>query len=254
MTGQRVVVITGGASGIGRASADRFAAAGDTVVLADVNEEMGTAAADDLGVNASFRRLDVANDADVAAFAADVERDVGPVDILVNSAGLLQNKATTQAQPLDEHDRIWAVNYRGTYAMCRAFGPPMMARGSGAIVNIASVNSFTPLPLPAYNPTKVAVEGLTRLLAGEFGPGGVRVNAVAPGFTLTPALQARIESGHRDPAGMEGLSTLGRLVLPKEVADAIFFLASDAASAITGVNLPVDCGYLAGISYNTYPS
>ena len=89
---------------------------------------------------------------------------------------------------------------------------------------------------------------------GRVRPKGVRINAVAPGFTLTPALQSRIDSGDRDPAGMESLSTLGRLVKPEEVAKAGFFLCSDAASGITGVNLPVDCGYMAAISYNTYPS
>ena len=121
-------------------------------------------------------------------------------------------------------------------------------------MNIASVNSFTPLPLPAYTPTKAAIDSLTKVLAAEFGPAGVRVNAVAPGFTLTPAMQSRIDSGDRDPAGMESLSTLGRLVKPEEVAEAGYFLCSDAASAITGVNLLVDAGFMAAISYNTYPS
>ena len=204
--------------------------------------------------DAEFRRLDVASEASVEDFVVALEEERGGVGVLVNSAGLLQNLDTSAAMPIEEHDRIWSVNYRGTYLMCRAVGSRMAARGGGAILNIASVNSFTPLPLPAYNPTKWAVDGLTKVLAGELGAGGVRVNAVAPGFTLTPALQARIDSGHRNPAGMEGLSTLGRLVMPEDVAEAAHFLCSDAARAITGVNLPVDCGYLAGISYNTYPS
>lgn len=254
MSAARIVVVTGGASGIGRAAATRFVAAGDRVVLADVNADMGEAAVREFGGATSFRPLDVADDAAVEAFAAAVEAEVGPVAVLVNSAGLLQNKATMASMPLADHDRIWAVNYRGTYLLCRAFGPRMAARGAGAIVNIASVNSFTPLPLPAYNPTKVAIDGLTRMLAGELGPGGVRVNAVAPGYTLTPAMQARIDAGERNPKGMEALSTLGRMVMPEDVAEAIFFLASDAARAITGVNLPVDCGNIAALSYNSYPA
>ncbi len=248
----RVVLVTGGASGIGLALARRFAQAGDQVVLADLNDAAGQAMAGELG--GAYRHLDVADESSVAATVAAIEQDIGAVEVLINSAGLLQNRAETESFALDEHDRIWAVNYRGSYLMCRACAPRMAERGGGAILNIASINSFTPLPLPAYTPTKAAIGSLTGVLAGEFGPSGVRINAVAPGFTLTPAMQSRIDSGDRDPTGMEGLSTLGRLVRPEEVAEAGYFLCSDAASAITGVNLPVDCGYMAAISYNTYPS
>lgn len=248
----RIIVVTGGASGIGLAIAQRFHQAGDQLVLADLNTEAGEARAAEL--SASYRHLDVADEASVEGVVCAIERDIGPIDVLINSAGLLQNKATVDQFPLAEHDRIWAVNYRGSYLMCRALAPRMAARNAGAILNIASINSFTPLPLPAYTPTKAAIDSLTKILAAEFGPRGVRVNAVAPGFTLTPAMQSRIDSGDRDPSGMEALSTLGRLVKPEEVAEAGFFLCSAAASAITGVNLAVDCGYMAGISYNSYPS
>ena len=251
MTG--IVLVTGGASGIGLALARRFAESGDQVVLGDINDAAGTAAAETID-GASYRHLDVADEAQVEATVAALEADMGAIDVLVNSAGLLQNRAAIESFPLDEHDRIWAVNYRGSYLMCRACAPRMAARGAAAILNIASVNSFTPLPLPAYTPTKAAIDSLTKVLAAEFGPAGVRVNAVAPGFTLTPAMQSRIDSGDRDPAGMEGLSTLGRLVKPEEVAEAGYFLCSEAASAITGVNLLVDAGFMAAISYNTYPS
>ena len=251
MTG--IVLVTGGASGIGLALARRFAESGDQVVLGDINDAAGTAAAETID-GASYRHLDVADEAQVEATVAALEADMGAIDVLVNSAGLLQNRAAIESFPLDEHDRIWAVNYRGSYLMCRACAPRMAARGAGAILNIASVNSFPPLPLPAYTPTKAAIDSLTKVLAAEFGPAGVRVNAVAPGFTLTPAMQSRIDSGDRDPAGMEGLSTLGRLVKPEEVAEAGYFLCSEAASAITGVNLLVDAGFMAAISYNTYPS
>jgi len=254
MTDTSLVVVTGGASGIGHAIARRFSTAGWPVVIADINADAAAAVAADLGPEAQAHALDVADDGAVAAFVDALEDDSGPIGVLVNSAGLLQNRTDVAGGAMEEHDRIWAVNYRGTYLMCRAIGPRMAERDGGAILNIASINSYTPLPLPAYNPTKVAVDGLTRLLAAEWGPQGVRVNAVAPGFTLTPALQARIDSGHRDRAGMEALSTLGRMVMPDDVAEAAYFLCSDAARAITGVNLPVDCGYLPAISYNSYPS
>ncbi|MFP6696966.1 MAG: SDR family oxidoreductase [Alphaproteobacteria bacterium] len=250
--GSRLVLVTGGASGIGLAIARRFHQAGDQLVLADLNDSAGEAAA--AALDASYRHLDVADEASIASVVSDIENVIGPIAVLINSAGLLQNKATVGGFPLDEHDRIWAVNYRGSYLMCRAIAPRMARRNGGAILNIASINSFTPLPLPAYTPTKAAIDSLTKILAAEFGPTGVRVNAVAPGFTLTPAMQSRIDSGDRDPTGMEALSTLGRLVRPEEVAEAGYFLCSHAASAITGVNLAVDCGYMAAISYNSYPS
>jgi len=254
MTEQDLVVVTGGASGIGHAIARRFTQAGHPVLVADINADAAATVAAELGTQALARTVDVADDDGVAGFVAEVEADAGPIAVLVNSAGLLQNQTTVADGDMAEHDRIWSVNYRGTYLMCRAVGPRMAARGGGAILNIASINSYTPLPLPAYNPTKVAVDGLTRLLAAEWGAQGVRVNAVAPGFTRTPALQARIDSGHRNEAGMAALSTLGRLVTPAEVAEAAYFLCSPAASAITGVDLPIDCGYMAAISYNSYPS
>ena len=249
----RTVLVTGGASGIGLALARRFADSGDQVVLGDINDEAGAAAAETIN-GASYRHLDVADATQIKNTVAALEQDTGPIDVLVNSAGLLQNRAKTATFPLDEHDRIWAINYRGSYLMCRACAPRMAVRQGGAILNIASVNSFTPLPLPAYTPSKAAIDSLTKVLAAEFGPSGVRVNAVAPGFTLTPAMQLRIDSGDRDPAGMKALSTLGRLVRPEEVAEAGYFLCSAAASAITGVNLLVDAGFMAAISYNTYPS
>jgi NAD(P)-dependent dehydrogenase (short-subunit alcohol dehydrogenase family) len=254
MSAPRQIVVTGGASGIGVAIARRFAASGDRLIVVDVNTEAGLAAARELGGDAVFRPLDVADEQAVDGFAAALDAEIGAPSVLVNSAGLLQNASSTHDMAMDEHDRIWAVNYRGSYLMCRAFANRMAEGGGGAILNIASINAYIPLPLPAYNPTKVAIHGLTRMLAAEYGPRNVRVNAVAPGFTLTPAMQARIDSGHRNPAAMEELSALGRMVLPEDVAEAAFFLCSDAAAAITGVDLPVDCGNLAALSYKAYPA
>jgi NAD(P)-dependent dehydrogenase (short-subunit alcohol dehydrogenase family) len=253
MNEPRQIVITGGASGIGQAIARRFARSGDHVIVADINVDLGRAATQELGGEAIFRPLDVADEQAVEAFAAALEAEIGAPSVLINSAGLLQNPARTHEMPMDEHDRIWAVNYRGSYMMCRAFAPRMGAASGGAILNVASTNAYIPLPLPAYNPSKVALHGLTRMLAAEYGPQNVRVNAVAPGFTLTPAMQSRIDSGHRNPAAMEELSALGRMVMPEDVAEAAYFLCSDAAGAITGVDLPVDCGKLVALSYKAFP-
>jgi hypothetical protein len=162
MSAQRIVVVTGGASGIGRATADRFAAAGDRVVLADVNIDMGEKAAQEIGAGCSFRRLDVSDGAAVEVFAGEVEDEVGPVSVLVNSAGLLQNKETVDKMPLAEHERIWAVNYRSTYLMCRAFGRPTAQEELPP--NLASQPvggaQLHPIPEPRLNSTSH-----TRLLA-----------------------------------------------------------------------------------------
>jgi NAD(P)-dependent dehydrogenase (short-subunit alcohol dehydrogenase family) len=256
VSGQRIAVVTGGGSGIGKAASRRFALHGDLVVVADFNEATGRSVVDAIraeGGHAEFRRVDVAEQASVDALAADVESTVGPVEVLVTSAGILQNATDIASFDLAEHDRVWAINYRGVYLSCRAFGPRMAARGRGSIVNISSTSAVDPMPLLAYGPSKAAVQNLTGALAVELGPDGVRVNAVMPGYVLTEAMQARIDAGKRDARSMAGHSALGRMVAPEDVAQGIFFLCSDAASCITGVVLPVDAGYLPALSYLHHP-
>jgi len=257
MSKQRISVITGGANGIGLATARQMAAAGDQVVLLDVMDDKGEAEAEALraaGRQARYFHFDVREATQVNDVAEQVEAEVGPVDVLVNSAGLLQNAMTSWACDLEEHDRIWQVNYRGTYLSSLAFGAAMRKRRSGSMVNLASINSYAVLPLPAYNPTKAAVKQLTELLAVEYGPYGVRVNAVAPGYTLTENLKSRIDSGLRDGDQIKHSGALDIFVLPENIADAIQFLASDKAAAITGVTLPVDAGWIAAVGAKGYPA
>lgn len=255
MTEGRIALVTGGASGIGRATALRLAEAGDTIVVADVDLDGARETQDRIeraGGQAEVIELDVADAVAVAEIAEAVEDRHGAVAVLVNCAGILQNAARVEDMDLADHDRIWSVNYRGTYLCCRAFGPRMASRGHGAIVNIGSIAGIGIFPLAAYSPGKAAIHALTRQLAGDLGPRGVRVNAVAPGYVLTEALQARVDAGERDVSVMEAHSTLGRVCTPDDIARAIRFLVGDEAAAITGVTLPVDCGWTTGISYNTY--
>jgi len=153
---------------------------------------------------------------------------------------------------MDHWDAVTNIDLRGTYLCCAVFGSRMAARGYGAIVNIASITSFRSSPLHAYGPAKAAVASLTMGLAAEWGRSGVRVNAVAPGFTLTEGLQAAIDRGDRDPAELAQPSAMNRLVMPDEVADGIGFLLSDAARAITGITMPIDCGWMAGSTWDTW--
>lgn len=250
---QTTAVITGGASGIGAATARRFAAAGFRVAVLDVDREAGEAIANELGGGATFHACDVADAVAVEATADAVERAGAPVSVLFTSAGLIANPETVLDMDMAAHDRVWRVNYHGTVHACRSFGRRMIARRAGAIVTVGSINSFAPLPLPAYNLGKAAIARLTQLLAVELGPHGIRVNSVAPTFVMTPPLRQRMDAGLRSETKMMATHALPYLPAPGDIAEAVLFLASPAARAITGITLPVDSGWLAAVSYNGFP-
>ncbi|MGB3288712.1 MAG: SDR family oxidoreductase [Burkholderiaceae bacterium] len=256
MSGQRVAVITGGASGIGRACAARFAQDGYAVAILDTDEAKGEEAvqriAHDSDALTRYYPCDVADRLAVQRVAQAVEHDIGPADVLVTSAALIPNTESVLDMDMDRHDRMWQVNYHGTLHACMAFGRRMRERGRGAIVTLGSINSLLPLPLPAYNPGKAAIQRLTQLLAVELGRHGIRVNSVAPTYVLTEGLQAKIEAGLRDPAKIMAAHALDALPDADDIAQAVAFLCSEAASKITGVLLPVDSGWAAAVSYKTY--
>lgn len=247
-----VAVVTGGASGIGEATARKFATAGWQTVIADVNEARGQSIAEELSANGGkviFRKLDVASEQEVDAFTDEIYARFGAVDALINSGGILQNAVRITNMPISEFDKIISVNLRGTLLMCKAFGTRMIADKEGSIINLCSLTTFQSTPQPAYAMSKSALKTLTEVMASEFGPQGVRVNAVAPGYTLTPAMQQRIDSGERDPNAVIVKTALRRFVESSEIADAIYFLCSPMAKAITGIVLPIDCGWLASSVY-----
>jgi len=245
-----VAVVTGGASGIGEATARVLSARGWTIVIADLDADRAEAVARELGGHVLI--LDVADPAAIEAAAQWVEHEVGAVTVLVTSAGMTHPLIPPESFTVETWDRIIDVDVRGTWLCAAAFGARMARRGRGSIVTIASVTGLRSTPLHAYGPGKAAVIQLTQNLAAEWGSSGVRVNCVAPGYTLTPAMQAVIDAGERDPALMEEGSVLGRLVPPDDVARAVAFLAGDDAASITGVVLPVDAGWLVAPSWQTY--
>ncbi len=244
-----VAVVTGGASGIGAACCRELAARGARIALLDRDERVHAVARE---VNGRAWIADVADETAVARCAVAIEAELGPVEILVNSAGVIQVPLPPERLSMTNWDEVVRVDQRGTYVAAVVFGTRMAGRRHGSIVNIASIAGMRSMPLHAYAPAKAAVIAMTECLAAEWGPVGVRVNAVSPGYTRTPALQAAIDKGERDVSALARNAALGRLVEPVEIARAVAFLASSDAEAITGANLPVDCGWLVAASWNTY--
>ncbi len=247
---QRTALITGGASGIGEACAAALAQAGWRIIVSDLRAEAAEETANRLGGEALT--LDVADADAIEAAAEAAERRFGPISGLVTSAGVLQPPTPPEAFSARDFDRVMDVNLRGTYLTAVAFGTRMARRGHGAIVTIGSVTSLRSVPLHAYGPSKAAVAALTQCLAAEWGRSGVRINCISPGYVATPPLQRAIDAGQRDPRALEEAAAMGRLVRAEEVGQVAAFLLSPSASAITGVNLPVDCGWLVGAHMGTY--
>ena len=250
MAEKRVAVVTGGSSGIGEATARRLAKDGYAIAIVDVNKAAGEAVAKSL--SGRFYECDVSDAKAVDAVAARVEKEMGPADVLVTSAGLIPNSESIMEMDMAAHDRMWAVNYNGTVHCARAFARQMIPKKRGAIVTLGSINSKLPLPIPAYNMGKAAIERLTQLLAVELGPHGIRVNSVGPTYVMTPPLRAKVEAGQRDLKKIMGVHALDRLPEPADIADGIAFLCSEQARSITGILLPIDAGWLAAVSYRTY--
>jgi len=247
----KVAVVTGGASGIGEAAARRLADDGYVIAVLDMNQSLGEAVAKSLP-GSRFYQVDVADAKAVEAIAARVEKDMGPASALVTSAALIPNTESVLDMDMPAHERMWKVNYHGTVHACQSFGRQMVRQKKGAIVTMGSINSRLPLPLPAYNPGKAAIERLTQLLAVELGRHGIRVNSVAPTYVMTPPLRQKVADGQRDMNKIMGVHALTYLPEPKDIADAIAFLCSAQARAITGILLPVDAGWCAAVSYRTY--
>jgi NAD(P)-dependent dehydrogenase (short-subunit alcohol dehydrogenase family) len=246
----QTALVTGGASGIGWACARQLRESGAHVILADLNLPRAQEIARTLMGDAIA--IDVGDEASVQAAASTVRERFGAVHILVNSAGVLQRTLPPNQLSIKEWDFVSRIDLRGTYLCCALFGSDMAAKGRGAIVNIASVAGMTSGPLHAYGPAKAGVISLTESLAAEWGPRRVRVNCISPGFTQTPALDKGFSTATLSQDDLVRNSALGRLVTADEIAKAAVFLSSDGASAITGVNLPVDAGFLVTTPWAAY--
>jgi NAD(P)-dependent dehydrogenase (short-subunit alcohol dehydrogenase family) len=240
----KMAVVTGGAEGIGKAIATLFAAHGAKVLIVDVNE-VGQAVADEIG--GAFRRVDVSKSADMEALGRHVQAEYGQLDIMVNNAGVADPGPLLELSD-ERFDRIMDINFRGVFHGCRVAGRMMRERGQGAIVNMSSIGGIMPMPGHViYSTTKAAIICLTKGLAVELAPFGVRVNAICPGLIATTfgAKAGVVAEGLK---AVDKLQPIGRMGQTEEIAEGALYLVSDAASFVTGHHLVIDGGMTAGIS------
>lgn len=243
----RTALVTGGGRGIGLCSALALAEAGARIIIADhdpVALDEGRSALSAAGRDVVALRLDVTDSAAVARAAAETNA-AGPVDILVANAGLALPDTAAEDMTDEAWHRVIDVNQHGVFWCCREFGRAMLARRRGAIVTVGSMSGLiinTPQRQTQYNTSKAAVHHLTRSLAAEWADRGVRVNSVAPTYVATAMTRAAMETTDWAKTWL-AMTPMGRVAQPDEIASVIHFLASDAASAMTGAVVPVDCGY-----------
>lgn len=241
----KVVVITGGASGIGRAASELFVKEGAKVVIADVNAAEAKAAAEALGPNAAAIATDVSRSQDVKAMVVFALERFGRIDVLANNAGF-GFTGTVVSIPEEDWDRLMAVNLKGMFLCAKHVIPVMAAQGGGAIVNTASYTAFVGIDnRAAYVASKGGVVALTRAMALDHVKDNIRVNAVAPGTVHSPYFD-RMFAQATDPAAMKAAldarAPMGRMGRPEEIAEAIVWLASDKSRFATGSVLTIDGG------------
>ena len=245
----KVALVTGGSSGIGRATSLAFARQGARVAIAD-REPNGAAETarmiEDIGGTATVFELDVTKANEVVSVIDRIVQTYGRLDCAFNNAGIGGKVANTADYPEEEWDRIIDVNLKGVWLCMKYEIPVMEKQGSGAIVNTASIYGLAGAAgYIAYNAAKHGVVGITRTAALEYATAGIRINAVCPGYIRTPMTQPGIDANPEFERKMVSQTPMGRMGMPEEIAEAVVWLCSDAASFVTGHTMTPDGGYMA---------
>ncbi len=245
----KVALITGGGSGIGRATALLFGREGAKVVVADYNAAGGERVVKEIvesGGSAIFHYADVANPQEVEALVAKAVETYGRVDCAFNNAGIEGQMMDTAECSLENWHRVIAINLTGVFLCMKYETAQMLKQGGGSIVNTASAAGLIGLPgAPAYVAAKHGVNGLTKTAALEFARKGIRVNAVCPGFIRTPMVERALDKGSFSEEQIFASEPMYRMGKPEEIAEAVLWLSSEASSFVTGLPMPVDGGYVA---------
>lgn len=245
----KVAIVTGAGSGIGRAAVELFAAEGAAVVAADIQDASGQSLADELAAkdcSVSFIHADVSQETDVAAVIHLALSRYGRLDVLFNNAGIEGEQAPTAETSIENWDRVIAINLKGVFLGLKHGLKAMLEHGGGSIINNASVAGLVGFPgIPAYCASKGGVIQLTRTAALEYATQKVRVNCLCPGVIDTPMVDRFTHGQTAAQQAMTAMEPVGRLGTPREVAELALFLASDRSSFVTGAVIPVDGGFVA---------
>lgn len=241
----KIAIITGAARGMGASHARLFAKEGARLVLTDMRGAEGAALADELGKDALFVEQDVTSAADWKRVVEATETRFGPANVLVNNAGILGTMATTADISEEDYLKVIAVNQHSVYLGMHAVIPSILRAGGGSIVNISSIAGLVAnygFPSLAYVGSKFAVRGMTKAAAVEYGPQGIRVNSVHPGFIMTPMM---VEATNEEGGDALSMIPLRRIAEPEEVSNLVLFLASDESSYISGAEHVIDAAMTA---------
>lgn len=242
MDHKKVAIITGGGSGLGLATAQKFTETGITTIIAGRDKDKLEAARKSLGPLCHIRVFDLNDLQSIPAFVQEIAGEFGQIDILVNNAGINMKKEFTEVTDAD-FLAVMNTNVTAVFVLSREVVKQMLPRESGCIINISSMAAQYGIPkVIAYSASKTAIDGMTRAMAVELSPKGIRVNAVAPGFIYSAMTAKALDSDPERKAKVFGRTPMGYMGQPEDIGNAVLYLASDAAKYITGVVLPVDGG------------
>jgi len=238
----KLAIVTGGASGLGLATTKKFTEEGIRTIIIGRDEGKLAAAAQQFGELCSYKQYDLADTRGIARLVAEIENEYGSPDILVNNAGINLKKAFTEVTD-EEFMQVIQTNLCAVFSLSREVVKSMLKAGSGSIVNISSMAAQYGIPyVIAYTASKTAIEGMTRAMATELSPQGIRVNCVAPGFIKTEMSAKALDNDPARKQKVMGRTPMGKLGEPADIADAVYYLATDNAKYVTGVILQVDGG------------